>query len=217
MGEATWTSATAAHHGWVRRSLWMLAVALVALVSLAVAWQMGSGGGAARLDEPGARGDRAGEPGAASAQVDGGGPPMAAQRVMPRMPAPSSWVPAAPLANNQAVLAHVAQAGEAARRQAPAEAPRSPQQMLADLARDPAVAMPGRRWRVQGRLEGWEAGENGVAVLHLATDGQAEGLRVVMAPGAHSPVAGAQGAAVSLDCLSLGVAMGTWMLADCAW
>lgn len=119
------------------------------------------------------------------------------------------------------VLAEVSRRGRVADgRQALASvAPSSPESLRARLKQDPAAVhreTAGRRLRLQGVLAAVEAGEPGVLVLHLALPDEVDTVRVVASPGLASVASTwLPPRSVSLDCLSQGVVMGEWLLADC--
>lgn len=158
---------------------------------------------------------------------EGGVPRSGLIRPLPAAPPDGVVTPASALAQPGAaelsaeqVLQEVAQRG----RQAPAAAPAPSKTVSADalqtqLRRDPAAAhrqSAGQRLRLQGSLASVELGEPGVVVLHLALADEPGTVRAVVSPDlAQAAAAWQPPRAVSLDCLSQGVMMGEWLLADC--
>ena len=126
----------------------------------------------------------------------------------------SEGLPAPPAAQ---VLEDVAQRG----RQAPAAASAtlSAESVRARVRQDAAAVhrqTAGQRLRLQGTLAAVERGEPGVVVLHLALEGEPGTVRVVASPAlAQVAASWVPPRAVALDCLSQGVMMGEWLLADC--
>lgn len=118
------------------------------------------------------------------------------------------------------VLEEVAQRGrQAPQAMSPASSPLSAEALQAQVRRDAAAVhrqTAGQRLRLQGTLASVEAGEPGVLVLHLVLAGEAGTVRVVASPALAQAAANwAPPRAVALDCLSQGVMMGEWLLADC--
>lgn len=118
------------------------------------------------------------------------------------------------------VLEEVAQRGrQAPQATAPTSSPLSAEALQARVRQDAAAVhrqTAGQRLRLQGTLASVEAGEPGVLVLHLALAGEAGTVRVVASPSlAQAAASWAPPRAVALDCLSQGVMMGEWLLADC--
>lgn len=75
----------------------------------------------------------------------------------------------------------------------------------------------GQRVALTGTLASIEQGASGVLVLSLAVQGRMQGLRLVMAPDAAGHALTLPlGAEIRADCLSQGVLMGEWLLADCS-
>lgn len=118
------------------------------------------------------------------------------------------------------VLEEVAQRGrQAPQAMPPASAPLSAEALQSRVRRDAAAVhrqTAGQRLRLQGTLASLEPGEAGVLVLHLALAGEEGTVRVVASPSlAQTAASWSPPRAVSLDCLSQGVMMGEWLLADC--
>lgn len=120
------------------------------------------------------------------------------------------------------VLEEVAQRGRQAAqvaRSTSASATLSADALQTRVRQDPAAVhrqTAGQRLRLQGALASVEAGEPGVVVLHLALAGEPGTVRVVASPALAQVASGwTVPKAVSLDCLSQGVMMGEWLLADC--
>lgn len=75
----------------------------------------------------------------------------------------------------------------------------------------------GQRVALTGTLASIEQGSSGVLVLSLAVQGRTQGLRLVMAPdAADRALTLLLGVEIRVDCLSQGVLMGEWLLADCS-
>lgn len=75
----------------------------------------------------------------------------------------------------------------------------------------------GQRVALTGTLASIEQGTSGVLVLSLAVQGRTQGLRLVMASdGAGHALTLPLGVEIRVDCLSQGVLMGEWLLADCS-
>ena len=155
----------------------------------------------------------------AAAVVGAGG--VAAWLALSPAPADVAITPVAPIEAVDAIQRQLAAAGA----RAPAARASEGSVMTAQAMSDQVRARPelvhqtraGQRVALTGSLASMERGAGGVVLLSLAVEGRTQGLRLVVAPHAADYAATLPlGGKIQADCLSQGVLMGEWLLADCS-